>query len=373
METHARYIAVGLVTLIVAVVGFLFVYWLHNEGGASPQTLYSVRFDTPVVGLRPGVSVLFNGVRVGEVRRVQFDRSDPRLLVALIAVDSETPVREDTRVGVDTQGFMGGPALSLTGGSSEAAALKPTSSGEPPLLIADPSASASLTQVARQALNKLDALLGDNAPGVRDLVANLDTFSKALGRNSGRVDTILAGLEKMIAPAGPKAPPETFDLAVPQFPSSQKPLTTQIAVREPTALVVFDTQRVLVSPAPERLQPLEQGQWSDSLPKLVQAKITESLEAAGFQDAAKSTDGFSAEMQILLDIRAFEVSLAPERSAHVTIAAKILNADGKIVGARTFSAEVPASGADADAATAALGEAFRKVAYELAMWTEETI
>jgi phospholipid/cholesterol/gamma-HCH transport system substrate-binding protein len=295
------------------------------------------------------------------------------LLVALIAVDSETPVRKDTRVGVETQSIMGGPVLSLTGGSPEAAALKPTSSGEPPLLVADPSASASLAQTAREALNRLDSLLGDNAPGVRDLVANLDTFSQALGRNSGRVDTILAGLEKMLAPAGPKAPPETFDLAVPKFPPPRKPLTAQVAVREPTALVVFDTQRVLVSPASEQLQPLEQGQWSDSLPKLVQAKITESLEAAGFQDAAKSTDGFSAEAQILLDIRAFEVSLAPERLADVTIAAKILNADGKIVAARTFSAEIPASGADADAATAALSKAFCKVAYDLAMWAEETI
>ena len=57
----------------------------------------------------------------------------------------------------------------------------------------------------------------------------------------------------------------------------------------------------------------------------------------------------------------------------MAIAAKILNADGKIIGARTFSAEVPAAGVDADAATAALSEAFRKVAYELAMWARETI
>jgi phospholipid/cholesterol/gamma-HCH transport system substrate-binding protein len=373
METHARYIAVGLFTVIVAVACFFFVYWLNSAAGRGAVTLYRVRFETPVIGLRPGLSVLFNGLRVGEVQRVQFDRRDPRLLVALIEVDSVTPVREDTRVGVEAQGLMGAMTVSLTGGSSESAALKPTSSGEPPLLVADPSASASLTQSAREALNKLDALLGDNASGVRDLIANLDMFSQALGRNAGRVDTILAGLEKMVSPAGPKAPPATFDLAIPQFPAPQKPVTAQVAVREPTALVVFDTQRVLVSSAPEQRQPLEQGQWADSLPKLVQAKVTESLEAAGFQDIAKSTDGFSAEAQILLDIRAFEVSLAPERSAHVTIAAKILNADGKMVGARTFSAEVPASGIDAEATTAALGEAFRKVAYDFAIWARETI
>ena len=152
-------------------------------------------------------------------------------------------MRKDTRVGVETQGLMGGPTVSLTGGSSEAAALKPLSGAEPPLLVADPSASGSLPQAAREVLNKLDALLGDNSAGVHDLVANLDTFSQALGRNSGRVDTILAGLEKMLGSAGPKAPPETFDLAVPQFAPPQKPLTAQVAVREPTAVVALDTQR----------------------------------------------------------------------------------------------------------------------------------
>jgi len=373
METHARYIAVGLFALIATVAGFVFVYWLHSEGSAGPQTLYTVRFETPVVGLKPGLTVLFNGLRVGEIKRVQLDQKNPSRLSALIAVDANTPVRTDTRVGVETQGLMGPPALSLAGGSSDAPAPEPGKGGEPPILLADPSASASLPETAREALRKLDALIGDNSAGVHDLVANLDTFSQTLGRNSGRVDTILAGLDKMLGSSTPKAPPDSFSLAVPEFPSRQKHLTAQVAVHEPTALVAFDTQRVLVSPAPDELQPLEQGQWSDSLPKLVQAKITESLEGAGFQDIAKTTDGFSAESQLLLDIRAFDVSLAPERSGRVTIAAKILNADGKIVGARTFSAEAPASGVDAGAATAALGKAFGKVAYDLAMWAEETL
>ena len=212
METHARYIAVGLFTLIVAAAGFVFVYWLNSAAGAGAQTLYRVRFDTPVIGLRPGLSVLFNGLRVGEVRRVQFDRTDPRSLVALIAVEFG-----DARTGGHGRRRSPGPdGLSSRVADrplSEAGIAKPTGSGEPPLLVADPTASASTTQSARGALNKLNSLLGDNSAGVHDLVANLDTFSQALGRNSGRVDTILAGLEKMVAPSGPKTPAETFDLA----------------------------------------------------------------------------------------------------------------------------------------------------------------
>jgi phospholipid/cholesterol/gamma-HCH transport system substrate-binding protein len=372
METHARYVSVGIFTVIAAAAGFLFVYWLHSTGGAGRQTVYRIRFETPVIGLRTGVSVLFNGLRVGEVQRVQFDPKNAKLLEALIAVDPATPVREDTHVGVDAQGLMGSATVSLTGGTS-AAPLKAAAAGEPPLLVADPDATESLTQAARVALKKLDALLGENAQGVRDAIANIDTFSQVLARNSGRVDNILAGLEKMTGTNQPKAPPQTYDLAVPTFPPSEKPITTQIAVREATALVVFDTQRILVSTAPDERQPLEQGQWSDSLPKLVQAKIAETLEAVGFQGIARVTDGFTPEMQVLLDIRSFEVSLSPSPVAHVAIAAKILNADGKIVGARTFEASAPASGADASAAFPALSEAFGKVASDLALWARDTI
>ena len=122
METNARYVIVGLFAAIVAAAGFIFIYWLHTTGGlTAKQAIYRVRFDAPVVGLRAGVPVLFNGLRVGEVRTAQLDAHNPKLVWALLAVDPATPIRKDTHVGVDSSGLMGSINVSLIGGSSEAA------------------------------------------------------------------------------------------------------------------------------------------------------------------------------------------------------------------------------------------------------------
>jgi ABC-type uncharacterized transport system auxiliary subunit len=75
----------------------------------------------------------------------------------------------------------------------------------------------------------------------------------------------------------------------------------------------------------------------------------------------------------MVDIRSFEVALDPTRSAHVKIAAKLVGADGKIIGAREFEATSPAANADAAGVFGALNDAFGKVAHELGLWMEATI
>jgi phospholipid/cholesterol/gamma-HCH transport system substrate-binding protein len=372
METSARTAIVGFFTVVVAVAGFLFVYWLHNPGGVGRQALYTVRFESSVIGLRPGVAVLFNGLRVGEVRRMALDASHPRAVSALIAVDPATPVREDTKVGIDALGLMGSTVISLSGGSS-AQAPPSGAHGEPPLLVAEAGATETLSQAARNSLGKIDAILGDNAAPLHDAIANIDTFSAALARNSARVDAILAGLEKMTGGAAATAPPFSYDLPVPNIPSAKKPSNAQIAVADPTGMIVFDTQKILVSKKPDQRSPLDNGQWSDTIPKLVQQKIAQSLEKAGFQHVAKATDGFSSDVQVMLDIRAFEFSLAPSPVAHVEIAAKILDSHGKIVAAQSFGATAPGTGDDAKAATAAIGRAFGMVVLDLVAWTRDAL
>jgi len=376
METKARYVVVGLFTILVVVAGFLFVYWLHGEASGPAQASYRVRFDGPVIGLRPGVAVLFNGLRVGEVTSVRFDAEDPRVLMAQISVDPRTPVRRDTQVGIDAQGLMGSATVSLRGGVSTEV-LQPAPDGGPPLLVADPTDSQSLMQAAKKALAGIEGIVDDNAKPLHGVITNIGDFAAVLSKNSGRVDNILAGLEKMTGNAGPKAPPLSYDLEAPAFPPPQDPpaksLDMQIAAAEPTAVVAFETQKVLVEPKVGVLQPLEDGQWADSLPKLVQAKIVQSFENAGFSRIAKTTDGFTPDLQVLLDIRSFQVSLTPPLEARIEIAAKILGTDGKIAGERVFRARAPATGGDTPAAAAALNAAFQTIARDIVDWARDTI
>jgi phospholipid/cholesterol/gamma-HCH transport system substrate-binding protein len=379
METRAPYALIGLFVLAVIGAGFGFVYWLHNTGGLGERAVYRVRFENTVSGLLAGAAVLFNGIRVGEVTDLKLDPDDPKQVMATITVVSSTPVRADTQAGLEFQGLTGVPVISLQGGAPGAARLA-SSTGEPPTLVADPTAGQSMTEAAREALRRLDAVLTDNSEPLKSAIANLNTFTGALARNSDRVDGILSGLERMTGGASAKPTPTLYDLTAPRtFPPFDKAAKSQLVVPEPTALLAFDTPKIIIAPGAGESLPADAVQWRDNIPKLLQAKLIESFENANYLAAvARPMEGLNADYQLLIDIRNFQVSPAmagaagadaAAPAAHVEFAAKILGENGKIIGSRTFDAIVPTRETDAASAVAALDQAFGKAAADLVLWT----
>jgi len=373
METRAPYALIGLFVLAAVGAVFGFVYWLHNTGGLGERTVYRVRFENNVAGLLTGAAVLFNGIRVGEVVDLQLNPDNPREVTAAIAVVAGTPVRTDTRAGLEFQGLTGVPVISLLGGDAGAAPLA-SAKTEPAVLVADPAAGQSMTEAARQALRKLDALLADNSDSLHSAIANLNTFTAALARNSDRVDGILTGLEHMTGGGAAKALPVFYDLTAPRaFPPPQKAARSQIVIPEPATLVILDTQKIIVDPSAG--EPLENVQWSDTIPKLLQEKIIQSFEASNYVGAvAKPMEGLASDYQLLIDLRSFQITGTPAApTAHVEFAAKILGEAGRIVGSRTFDAVVPARDSSAAGAAAAFDKAFGKAVTELVMWAAGVI
>ena len=161
METKANYIAIGLFTLAVIVGVFGFVYWFQNIGGSGERAFYRVEFDGSVSGLRVGGSVLFNGIRVGEVSDLKLNPDHPQQVVATISLDKSVPVRADTAIGLEFAGLTGIASLSLKGGS----ATSPIVIGDkqnPPLLKAPPGATQDVTQAARDTMRRLDDFIAEN-------------------------------------------------------------------------------------------------------------------------------------------------------------------------------------------------------------------
>src|SRR3954469_517149 len=132
METRAPFVVVGAFVLAAIAAVFGFVYWLHNAGGLGPRIAYHIQFDGSVPGLLVGAGVLFNGIRVGEVTDLGLAPDNPRRVNVTISVASTTPVRADTRVGLEFQGLTGVPVIALEGGVMLA------NNGEVPILIAEP-------------------------------------------------------------------------------------------------------------------------------------------------------------------------------------------------------------------------------------------
>ena len=372
METHARYILIGLFVIVASLAGFGFVYWLHATGGLGERTIYRVRFENTVSGLRTGAAVSFNGIRVGEVTNLQLNPENPGQVFVTIAIDTGTPVRSDTQARIDVQGLMGSPSIALSGGSPNLPA-PVASKGEPPLLVADASAGQDLTQTAREVLGRIDKILAENSNSLHDTIANFDTFSAALARNSKGIDTILAGLEKTFGGEVSKGPLPTFDLTASQVAvaPSKKP-GKEFVVADLTTSVRNDTQRIIVVASDGQSSFLDNAQWADSTPKLLQAKIIQSLENANFlAGVGRPSDGLTNDFQLLIDLRSFQISLVSPPKAEITFMAQIATPKGRIIDGRVFHGEAPVKAMDPASAIEALNQAFTQSAAELVQWTAQ--
>jgi phospholipid/cholesterol/gamma-HCH transport system substrate-binding protein len=141
-------------------------------------------------------------------------------------------------------------------------------------------------------------------------------------------------------------------------------------VPEPIASATLETQKILIRSNGGEVSFLDHGQWSDSLPKLLQAKVVQSFENANYlRSVARPFEGLAADHQLLLDIRTFQLSASAELpSAEIEFSAKIIADNGRILDARILRATAPAAVIDAPAATSALGEAFGRLAVDLVVW-----
>ena len=363
METRAPYALIGLLVLTAIGAVFGFVYWLSNTGGLGEQRVYRVQFDTPVSGLVVGAAVLFNGIKVGEVTGLRLPPGKPKQVVATISVASATPMRSDTKAGLEFQGLTGVPVIALEGGSDDKQA------GGDLMLVADPAASQSMTVAARNALVRVDNLISENSSGVRDIVANLKSFSEALGRNSNRIDGILAGVEKMTGGGSPPPPKVIYDLSAPtEFPAVKRLASTQLSVAEPTVTLQLETQRILVHPPITRAG-FADAQWGDTIPKLVQSRLVQSFENFSLQrGVTKASPDVSPDQQLLVDIRSFQVVAGSELVAEVVLTAKIVTKDGRIIASKLFSGRTALADLSPATAAAALDQAFKTVAAEIVVW-----
>jgi phospholipid/cholesterol/gamma-HCH transport system substrate-binding protein len=363
METRAPFVVIGAFVLAAIVAVFGFVYWLNNTGGLGPRTIYHVRFDGSVPGLLIGAGVLFNGIRVGEVTDLALAPDSPRRVDATISVSSTTPVRADTKVSLEFQGLTGVPVIALEGGTLV------TNSGEVPILIAEPGAGQSMTQAARDALRRVDSVLSENSEPLKNTIANLQVFSEGLARNTGKLDGIVAGLEKMTG-GGTQPKKIIYDLRAPaDFGPPSKTINGQLAIPEPTAVVTLETQRILFSPAKD-YPGFDEALWADSIPKLLQARLIEGFENYDIAHAPLRTmDVGQADFQLLIDVRRFRVAVGSAPAAEIELSARIVDRNGKIIASRLFEDSQKFDKLEPGAAVAAFDGAFGRISKNMITWT----
>jgi phospholipid/cholesterol/gamma-HCH transport system substrate-binding protein len=212
METRANFALVGLFTLAVLGAAFGFVSWFSGLGGSSDRREVRIVFSGSVTGLTRGSSVLFNGLRVGEVKDIQLFPDDPRSIFAVIEVAKSTPIRNDTRARIESQGLAGVVAIQLLGGKLDAPALQAREGQALPTIIAERSEVQDLLETVRNVARRTDDLferlgrfVDDNDKSIATTIRNVEKFSAALGDNADGVNKMLSSFAAAAERIGPLA------------------------------------------------------------------------------------------------------------------------------------------------------------------------
>lgn len=201
METRAHHVIIGLFTLICLLLALGFGIWLVNSGQQKETRLYRVVFEEEVTGLAVGSLVQYNGLRVGEVRRLQLDPEDPRRVQADIEVGAATPINQGTRARLAIANITGAVNIRLSTDDPGAAAL-PEPGDSPPVIPAEPSAFGALLGNGETLLSGVNELVergiqllsAENIERIDHIVQNLEQLSDGLARADGGVEQTLAAL-----------------------------------------------------------------------------------------------------------------------------------------------------------------------------------
>jgi len=150
---------------------------------------------------------------------------------------------------------------------------------------------------------------------------------------------------------------------------------TQLLVAEPTALRALDGENIVVRTAPGSIEFLRGAQWSDRLPRVVQARLADAFQATGrLGGVGRPGEGLAIDFQVVTDIRAFEVRVYGERRASIEMSVRILNdRNGVVRATRVFTVEMPVAGTGNDAYVAALDAAHHELANQLVTWVLRSI
>ena len=203
METRANYIVVGIVTLAVLLASFGFVFWIARFGDGGDRAKLEIRIPGSVTGLSVGSQVLFNGIKVGVVKRLAIDAENPKGVIADTEVDSDTPITFKTEATLGFQGLTGQAYIELKGGDPNAVNLLKAAAitGETPHIDADPGAVNNLINQAQdiakkadQVLSGLDGFVKDNRKPLTETFANAQKFSDALAKNADGIDEFLTSV-----------------------------------------------------------------------------------------------------------------------------------------------------------------------------------
>jgi cholesterol transport system auxiliary component len=177
----------------------------------------------------------------------------------------------------------------------------------------------------------------------------------------------LAGLLSACALGRSTTPDAIFDLSTPDNVAAQAGTPAQLLIPVPSASAALDTARIAARPTDSEYAYLPGAVWSDTLPKLLQARLTETFQNTGrVRAAGRPGQSLLINYQVVMDIRAFEIA---GDMAVAEFHVMILNdRNGRVVARRIVKATAPVSDSSNAGSVAALNGAMDEAYGEIVGW-----
>lgn len=177
---------------------------------------------------------------------------------------------------------------------------------------------------------------------------------------------LLVGL---VAACG-SAPPATFDLSGSREIGKARSFSRQIAVAEPRAIAIVDSDRIVVRASDGSVSYLGGAQWADRLPRLVQTRIIQAFETvARVGSVSRPGERTVPDVVLATEFRAFEIN-ARTGEAVVEMTARLIDdRRGRVIAAQVFARRAPVGAIDGPDAARALDTALSAVMVDLVRWT----
>lgn len=201
MKTEAK---VGAFVIVSMLALGLSVYYVTQTQTVKGQVVFKTYFRF-AGGLAPGASVLFGGIKAGQVDDVRSSPEDPTRIQVTFNVKADTPLNENSKARSGTVTVMGTPALLITTGTNDARRLDPGEAvrSEEPVGLDEVAKRATAAADAATALmanlsRELPALTGD----IRTVLGNANEITGP--SNQKRIASILSEFEGMLNRESPK-------------------------------------------------------------------------------------------------------------------------------------------------------------------------
>ncbi len=158
METKANYLLVAVFCLVVCLLAFGFFYWIGRYGDTRETAALEIRVPGSVTGLAANSPVFFNGLKVGEVRRLFVDSTNPDAVIVQTEIEATTPITRSTVATLAFELLAGQARIELTGGKAYEPKLLEEAEKEDTVarMDIDPSSLKTLVQTAQDWIERVD-------------------------------------------------------------------------------------------------------------------------------------------------------------------------------------------------------------------------